>query len=57
MTKPDLIDAMQQAILSIGSYIHVEYYEDGTVSNVDSTDISIWLDRTQPELLKKLNND
>lgn len=57
MTKVDLIDAMQQAILAIGSYIHVEYYEDGTVSYVDATDISIWLDRTQPEILKKLDND
>ena len=57
MTKPDLIDAMQQAILAIGAYIHVEYHEDGSVAYVDATDNGIWLNKTQPEILKKLTND
>lgn len=57
MTKAELVDAIQQAMFAIGGHIQVDYYEDGSIARVETNDIEWWLDKTQPEILKKLTND
>ena len=43
LTESDLLLILSRAISNIHAYITVDYYPDGTVSNINEQELKYWL--------------